>query len=35
MEIIAGMIVGIVVIGFALAASLNEFDNNKWKNKGY
>lgn len=35
MEIIAGMIVGVIVIGFALFASFNEYDNDQWKNKRY
>lgn len=35
MEIILGMLTGIIVIGFALFASLKEYDNNQWKNKRY
>jgi len=30
-----GAILGIVIIGSALIASFGEYDNNKWKNKGY
>ena len=32
---IIGAIVGIIIMGFALLASFNEFDNDRWKNKGY
>jgi hypothetical protein len=35
MEIILGMIMGIILMGFALFASARDFDNNQWKNKGY
>jgi len=33
--IILGMITGIILMGFALFASFSEFDNDRWKNKGY
>jgi len=35
MEIILGMVLGAVLMGFALFASFSEFDNNQWKNRGY
>lgn len=33
--LILGIISGIIVIGAALLASFNEFDNDRWRNKGY
>lgn len=30
-----GCIMGIILMGFALLASFNEHDNDRWKHKGY
>ena len=30
-----GCMIGIILMGFALLASAQDFDNDKWKNKGY
>jgi hypothetical protein len=30
-----GCIIGIILMGFALFASFSEFDNDRWRNKGY
>lgn len=35
MEILLGMLTGIIIIGAALLASFNEHDPDKWKHKGY
>jgi len=32
---IIGCITGIILMGFALLSSFNDFDNDQWKNKGY
>jgi len=30
-----GMIIGIVLMAFALIQSFRDFDNDRWRNKGY